>query len=226
MVEPNWAPPPCHDYLYGAVHWCGFGVSLGEELKEAIASKDVKEIESAIAKGANVNSPDSNGNRPLMLAIKTGSFQIVRLLIAHGADVSIGTELIGEIVHDNKDMVKLLLENGANPNVQDKHGNTPLILAASGSAELARKLKEFKQRIDEMGTEDAQELQTYRGYVEEANRMKQDFLEIAQALVVLKVNIDATDNDGTSALTLATEAEDMDMIRLLRKHGAERDRRI
>jgi ankyrin repeat protein len=51
-----------------------------------VSHKDVVEL--LLAKGADVNSKDNNGNRPLHWAAEMGCEDVVKLLLANGADVN------------------------------------------------------------------------------------------------------------------------------------------
>ena len=59
-----------------------------DHLIEAIAVKDMKMIESLIAKGIDVNSAGSSGETPLMEALGDDKAQILDFLLEHGADVN------------------------------------------------------------------------------------------------------------------------------------------
>ena len=72
-----------------------------------------------------------NKKTALILASQTGSFEILHLLIEHGADVNTITSNGGTALHSaassgNETAVKLLLEHGINPDVKDSDGRTPL----------------------------------------------------------------------------------------------------
>jgi hypothetical protein len=71
----------------------------------------------------------------LGLAIVNGNVGQARDILNHGAPANItftqdgSTMLMFAVNSGNEDMVKLLLEYGADPNVRDKEGNTALSLA-------------------------------------------------------------------------------------------------
>lgn len=69
-------------------------------------------------------------------AIKNGDISQVQKLIADGADINGGTNadtlLHTAIVHDKIEIVKLLLDKGADANLPHSHGYTPLHQAAQG----------------------------------------------------------------------------------------------
>jgi len=70
-------------------------------LKSAIEDNNTEEIKSLIADGININDADEQGKTPLMWAAQTQS----------------------------PAMIKLLLELGANPKLEDKNGNNALGIA-------------------------------------------------------------------------------------------------
>ncbi|XP_031352819.1 uncharacterized protein LOC116177831 isoform X2 [Photinus pyralis] len=81
--------------------------------------------------GANVNMPNRDGNTPLHLSVLKKRINMARILIEHGAIVneinSSGyTPLLGAFhirqlgrLYSDPEMIQLLLQNGADPNVGD-----------------------------------------------------------------------------------------------------------
>lgn len=102
--------------------------SLGDLVKTG----DVAAVTSALDKGAAVNEID--GVTALYIACETGSVELAKLLIDHGADVNLPvswqrTPLFAANKGGYADIVKLLLDNGADPNQLAK-SQTPLHVAA------------------------------------------------------------------------------------------------
>ena len=97
----------------------------------------------------NVNAVDENGLSPLHYACQKGYRDIVKLLIASGADVTLIsnvsiTPLHTAVLSGNKEIIQLLTEAGADLNATDKRGKTPLIYAVEAKkAEAARYLMEL-----------------------------------------------------------------------------------
>jgi len=78
--------------------------------------------------GYPVNNIASNNNSSLHCAIRSANPAIVEAIIKNGCDINI-TSLYGSPLHEavnNLALINLLLEHGANPNIQGKHGYTPL----------------------------------------------------------------------------------------------------
>lgn len=77
----------------------------------------------------------NSGYTPLELAeFASDHNKMMQLLIAHGADVnsqasSGATALFWAVMRDQKDDEKFLLDHGANPNLANIYGDTPLICA-------------------------------------------------------------------------------------------------
>lgn len=93
-----------------------------------------------IGAGANVNALDKDGMASLAYACVFGNIDDVNILVGGGANVNnvltsslLGGEMPVLIIaaeHGYVDIIKTLIDAGANPNVVDKDGCTALILAA------------------------------------------------------------------------------------------------
>lgn len=99
----------------------------------AIVGKHVEIVKSLIAGGVNVGGlgrRDFEGWTPLTLAVRDGYEEIIRLLIAAGADVNAGdkkyTPLTLAVKKRHKEIIKLLIVAGADVNKEDYRGHTPL----------------------------------------------------------------------------------------------------
>jgi ankyrin repeat protein len=111
----------------------------------AAASGGADNVRLLLDKGANVNATSLSGTTPLMGASDT---TVVALLVTHGANVSIRSKRGESALADaarrgDLEAARLLLDKGADVNIVDYRGYTPLILAAQfdrDSPELVRLL--------------------------------------------------------------------------------------
>ena len=142
-------------------------------LHNAASMGDVRRVKELLEKGADPNARDEDGRTPLHEAAGMGHVEIVKLLLEHGADPNAEDEdgwtplhvamfygcievakhvyihcpqqrqVKGSLV----EVVKLLLEHGADPNAQNKSGETPLHDAAClGHVEIVKLLLELGGR--------------------------------------------------------------------------------
>lgn len=155
----------------------------------AFEMDDINIIKAFIAKTADVNAKDNNGNTALHYAIKLGNPELVKLLIDAGADVNIeNNNLESPIFHalkSKKDkyrpILKMLYDKDAYINkATDKYFEN----------------KKFFEAI-------------------EKNKPK----EIEQALD-LGFDINTKDESGKKALELAIDRNNLEMVKLLIKRGA------
>ncbi|MDP2248392.1 MAG: ankyrin repeat domain-containing protein [Nitrosomonadales bacterium] len=83
----------------------------------------------------NINAKGKNGMTALHLAARNNNITLVKKLINSDADIDDiseeGTALALSLRH--KDIVELLIKNKADPNIADKYGITPLIIASKNS---------------------------------------------------------------------------------------------
>ncbi len=110
---------------------------LYEALTKYIREQD-EQVRILIDLGANTRN-GFYGIPPIILAAKDGHFEIIKLLLEHGADAD-SRDSSGRnplmLCHSNPEMVKLLIEHGADVNARDTDGNTPLHYAAEASVDI------------------------------------------------------------------------------------------
>ena len=108
-----------------------------------------------LARGADPNIADQNGVAPLHYTVYRGNKDFAQLLISKGADPNLATangltplfcavlglkqrlehlgpietQLLVDAKEEYKDIIQLLLDNGANTNIADPDGSTPLVYA-------------------------------------------------------------------------------------------------
>ncbi|KAG8139735.1 hypothetical protein E2320_002511, partial [Naja naja] len=166
-----------------------------------------------LAMHANVEDRGIKGDiTPLMAAANGGHVKIVKLLLAHGADVNAqsSTALTYACAGGYVDVVKGLLESGASIEDHNENGHTPLMEAGSaGHVEVARVLLENGAGINTHSNEfkeSALTLACYKGHLD----MVRFLLEA--------VNMPA--DSFESPLTLAACGGHVELAALLIERGA------
>jgi len=109
------------------------------KLMKSIQVCDYQAALQLIDSGVDLNFEDERGHTPLALAITFGENSVIRELLTHGADpnrtsrkTSRGTALMGAALTGNLEGTRLLLENGAKPDMVDVYKGTALMYAAEG----------------------------------------------------------------------------------------------
>ena len=100
-------------------------------------------------KPESINQTNENGSSTLILASYRGNIEVAKFLIANVKDVNynsgMGTALMGAVYKNQFDLVNLLLENKANPNLVDANGASALILATqNANVDLIKLLLKYK----------------------------------------------------------------------------------
>lgn len=92
-------------------------------------------VEFLASKGADVNARDSGGRSALSYASRRSFNETAKFLVEKGAEVNVQskkrlvTPLMLAAVSDNQELVRLLLEHGADPSLTDIFGRTARLLA-------------------------------------------------------------------------------------------------
>ncbi|WP_187146241.1 ankyrin repeat domain-containing protein [Candidatus Amoebophilus asiaticus] len=116
-----------------------------------LAAKKVNLIvmEKLIAKGADINAKDEHGISPLYIAVSQGNETVTRMLLTKNADVNVKSVYFGDtplhiaIRGEYPEIVKLLLDNGAQLNIIDQERKTPFDLAKESTNKKIKELFEF-----------------------------------------------------------------------------------
>ena len=131
--------------------------------------------EELIDHGADIDAQQAGGWTPLMIAIRAGQVDIVRLLLQHKAKIFDSKEqirpgqsaaqlkstpdsalpLIGAVLGGHTEILSLLLQHGANPNIRNSRGQTALMIAAANGShadiKVLRKVHAVVPVLDDFG---------------------------------------------------------------------------
>lgn len=160
-------------------------------------------------------------------SLRDGDFARARALISACEDVNErdgdGHTLLHVVIelsrkHDcpqSEELVALLLERGADCNLPDRWGNTPLLLAAlKRNMDLVKSLTQHGADVTNKANPMA--LAALFGYGDQSIN-----LDIVRYLLDWGVPVDAKDGIGRTALMTAVQAQDFPALRLLLDAGAD-----
>ena len=190
-----------------------------------------------------VHIQDNQGWTPLHDASWNGYYDVVRLLLQHGADKSsrsgnYDTPLHLAAYQGHLATAQVLLENGAIVHVQNEARHTPLHAAVSnGHYDIAQLLLRHFMSVEAEDSSKAlqnEEHETVQVPLEHHVahvRDKQGFTPLHEAtwkghhdiiLLLLEygVHLEIRDNDGDTPLYLAAYKGDLEVVRVLLEHGA------
>lgn len=134
---------------------------LIHHLLDSIIMRDTARARALLEQGADLNAKDTeHGETPLIVAVKSGSVDIVRLLLEAGAKVDARddwgrTELFYAPV--SSETFAVLLRGGADVHVRDEEANTILMRKVSESATLAEVEQLLRLGVDPSLQNDAGE---------------------------------------------------------------------
>jgi uncharacterized protein len=116
------------------------------EAIEAIERRDIETLKAILSDGLDPNALGEDGRTLLMHAVmgERADAGMAAFLIQRGADPNVADRLLGwtalhYAVRDGKEaIVEVLIEAGADANVEDTFGDTPLWRCVTGTAPSAR----------------------------------------------------------------------------------------
>jgi uncharacterized protein (TIGR03067 family) len=103
-------------------------------LHRIVTKGNVKQVQSLLAKGADINKKNKQGETPLYVAVKRDDKAMVEFLVAEGADIDAKNKDGQTPLHiaarqGHKYVAALLIERGAHPNAKNRWNRTPLDIA-------------------------------------------------------------------------------------------------
>lgn len=196
-----------------------------KKLLEAVENNDQDSVKSLLNQGLGVNIQDPFGNTALMNAVSLVGFKeevwlpMIEMLLAAGADVTLQNKVgktalimacqysVPAYYDSNKYkiktslIVKKLLESGADPNIHDRCGYTPLMYSAiSGYAGNISMLFEYGARVD--ATDRNGENALIKS-INDITILKHSDQEVVAALLKAGADINFKDKNGYTPLMYA-----------------------
>lgn len=191
--------------LFVTVLFAFTGCAGSASLNNAAWKGDIAAVRSLIKSKADVNEKSGpNGATPLITAAKKGQTEIVKILLDNGADVNAKdnldtTALMWAAFRGHTETVKTLLDKDADVNAKGK------VL-----------LSKFKGEVPtDLGT-----ARGLNGVTALMLAVFMDYTETVKVLLENGANVNATADDGTTALLLAQERGHREMVHLLQMAGA------
>ena len=237
--------PLMYAAVVGSLEGMGFLVGKGADVNARNESgataliwsaTDIAKVRLLLDHGADVNAATRRGRTALLIAaLSDGSAEIVRLLLAKGAnakamDAFKTTTLRGAAVGNDAETMRLLIEAGVDVNSADFPGLTPLAMAAgwNGNLRAVELLLAHGAKVNAVSAP-VMGLPSKNGPSEfgklTALLMAAPFgpPELIARLIEAGADVNAKDVRGMTPLMLAvaTDHQDKAVIRLLLEHGAD-----
>lgn len=173
---------------------------------------DLDLVEAIVEAGiVDINSVDDSGVSALQLAVEHGNPGIVRYLVQHGAQLfEIDIDDFYIAAYDgNYKLVKSMVLAGIDVNVQDSDGKTALTIATEETNYgIAHYLLACGAKCTNVSVEDYF-IAAYDGN-----------LALLQSMINADIDVNVQDEEGNTALVLAAETENEEMVRALIQSGA------
>ncbi|OHD57239.1 MAG: hypothetical protein A2Y33_14810 [Spirochaetes bacterium GWF1_51_8] len=196
------------------------------ELDSAIAAKDLTKVKMILSSNTGVDTSNIGLDSLLHLAILKGDVKTAKFFIAMGADVTVKeyinsnnfniSVLHTASVNDDLDMVKMLVENGAEIDAADGAGRTALFNAcAIGNLDMVKYLVGHNAAITVRETVNG----TY--IIHEACYW--DNIDVVKYLLYVGINKNLKDFKGNTPFKYAVKGENLDIVKLLVGSGVEID---
>ena len=182
----------------------------------AAENGNVRMVNLLLEKGVDVNVTDHYNNTALLTAVKNGKQDVVKLLLEKGADINKAnndgeTILMGAINHGREEVIEILLaydKEGVrvDVNARNNNGETALIRAVeNGDSEIVLML------VDALADMDIPDNYGNTPLIRASMIGEQLF----DFLLDLGANVNAQNNDGDTALIIASRRGHYDIVEML-----------
>jgi uncharacterized protein len=196
--------------------------STASDLTEALKARDVAQVRSLLAAGANVNEK-VRGDYPLNIAAVFGPAEMVSVLLEAGSDIEKpGRDglhpLHNAVISGRTEIVALLLQRGAEVDAKDRQGRTPLLSFAA----IAGSNIDIPRRLLAAGADPAAEETIDQLRALDFAAISGEF-ELVKLLLSTGVDVNHRQGGfwGETALMHAVFHDRRETVRLLIAHGAD-----
>ncbi|WP_165913618.1 M48 family metallopeptidase [Serpentinicella alkaliphila] len=185
-------------------------------LIEAVVAGDTDEVKSILESRINPDIVDSEGWTPLMWATQLNDLDMINLFIEYGADPNKidyyyeETALIIALTNDYVEAIAALLEAGADPNLSDSYGWTPLMSAVSNDNSKNIRI------LLEAGADP--NVSNIYGYTPLMSASSKGNLEAARELLEFGAITDIRDDDKFTAFLYAKKSKHNDIADLIKMY--------
>ena len=196
------------------------GASNGSPFLASYHTCSQQTVQSIIGHGADVNAINNRGQTALWFACTDGQNNFVKVLLDAGADPNIADKYGDSCLHAaingqcNTETMQKMVDQGADVNVINKDGATPLLLACSiaqaESVALLLSLGADPNMADADG--ETSILNAIEGYCS---------VQTMQKLIDDGASVNAINNKGLTALLKACAYRQMDVVNVLLEAGAD-----
>lgn len=211
-------------------------------LMQAIAFGTLDEVEAELQRGADPNEEQERRMTPWRLCLLVGDVVKAEKLLEFGVRVT-SDDLFTAVRKDNPQMVRWLLDHGADPNARDNYQHSVLQEAATWRATACVKLLieagadvHAKDHVESQPISDASTPEIVRllveagadinyisgqGYTLLKSMAEQVNIDMVRALLNMGADTDAeTKRYTTTPLYVAVQQDDLEIVRLLLEAGA------
>ena len=170
--------------------------------------------------GAVVDARDSDQWTPLTAVSASGKVDMMRWLLDHGADPNTRTWTSRTPLHIAAEymQLQLLLEHNADANWQSDTGRTPLSEVSNGFSSSERKTVEIVRRLLEHGADPNIPDTSHSTPLHEASFCK--WLEVLRLLLSYGAKVDEKDGDGRTPFQVAASKGYDEIAKLPLEYGA------
>jgi len=205
-------------------------------LYAAMKTREFDVVKFLLKRGADPNAVTKLGSTPFLLASEICDLDVIEACVEASADLDFApsgpdadnlnitgqTALFMATLKDRVDVVKFLIRKGAQVNVQNRYGVSPLLLCAeSGNFELVKALVDAGADVNISPKGQLAEENLLAGQTPLLGAAKKGHLEICEYLIKNGCDVNAATMTGTTPLCTAVEEGHLPVVKLLIENGAD-----